>query len=53
MLEIIAQYSQIIGAIIFVVVIVWMFRKFVLPALATTKMRRTPRSPKPKRGARR
>jgi F-type H+-transporting ATPase subunit b len=35
MLEVIARYSQIIGAIVFVVVIVWMFRKFVLPALAS------------------
>jgi len=35
MLEVIAQYSQIIGAIVFVVVIVWMFRKFILPALAS------------------
>jgi len=34
MLEAVSQYSQIIGAIVFVIAIVWLFRKFVLPALA-------------------
>ena len=31
--EVIAQWSEIIGGIAFVVVAVWMFRKFVLPAV--------------------
>jgi F-type H+-transporting ATPase subunit b len=34
-LEALAQYSQWVGALVFLIVLIWGFRKFLLPALST------------------
>ena len=38
--EAIAQYSEIIGGFAFVIVMVWLFRKFVLPAVRAGEVAR-------------